>query len=258
MFDQIGVHPHLLEHSQEFAKPQVLRVAEGVYVAVGFDLANCVLIEGVDGAIVIDTLSCVEAAEEVLAAFRTITEKPIVAIVYTHNHADHVLGAGVFARDGDPEILAHETLPTHVAKILNVLRPVITQRSMRQFGGYLSKGGLVNAGIGPRLRTNSDAKMAYLAPTKTFRDRLTLTLAGVELELIHAPGETDDTCYVWLPKRRCLISADNIYKTFPNLYAIRGTAYRDVMQWGGGASTKFGLYGRMYWCRCTVGRCWRG
>jgi len=36
---------------------------------------------------------------------------------------------------------------------------------------------------------------------------------------------------VWIPKRKVLCAADNFYKSFPNLYAIRGTRTRDVMQW---------------------------
>ncbi|HAN26435.1 MAG TPA: MBL fold metallo-hydrolase, partial [Haliea salexigens] len=48
---------------------------------------------------------------------------------------------------------------------------------------------------------------------------------------MHAPGETDDQLLVWLPDERVLLPGDNVYKAFPNLYTIRGTRYRDVMQW---------------------------
>ena len=51
----------------------------------------------------------------------------------------------------------------------------------------------------------------------TFSKRLSVTLAGVELEMIHAPGETDDQIIVWYPKKKVLFPADNIYKAFPNL-----------------------------------------
>lgn len=231
MFDQIGANAQLIEHSAEFTKSEIVKVVDKVHVAIGFDLANSVLIEGDRGSIVIDTLGSVEAADDVLAAYREITDQPIQAIIYTHNHTDHIMGAGVFADESQPDIYAHERLPHLVSRIFNVLRPIIAKRSMRQFGVYLTEGGLVNAGIGPRLRTNHESNLAYRPPTHTFSDHLSILVAGVPLELIHAPGETDDATYVWLPKKRCLISADNIYKTFPNLYAIRGTAYRDVMQW---------------------------
>ena len=54
-------------------------------------------------------------------------------------------------------------------------------------------------------------------PTKMFSKKLCVTLAGIELEILHAPGETDDQIIVWLPSKKVLFPADNIYKAFPNL-----------------------------------------
>ena len=66
---------------------------------------------------------------------------------------------------------------------------------------------------------------------KVFSDRLTITLAGITLELIHAPGETNDQIIVYWPEREVLFPADNIYRAFPNLYAIRGVPARDTLTW---------------------------
>ena len=46
-----------------------------------------------------------------------------------------------------------------------------------------------------------------------------------------APGETPDHMVVWYPQEKILFSGDNFYRSFPNLYAIRGTAYRDFDTW---------------------------
>ena len=62
-----------------------------------------------------------------------------------------------------------------------------------------------------------------ISPTKTFSERLSLSLAGLELEMIHAPGETDDQIIVWYPAKRVLFPADNIYKAFPNLSVVSVT-----------------------------------
>ena len=51
------------------------------------------------------------------------------------------------------------------------------------------------------------------------------------MKLVHAPGETNDQLFVWLPDKRVLMPGDNVYKAFPNLYTIRGTLYRDLMDW---------------------------
>jgi alkyl sulfatase BDS1-like metallo-beta-lactamase superfamily hydrolase len=37
--------------------------------------------------------------------------------------------------------------------------------------------------------------------------------------------------FVWLPDKKALFPGDNFYKTFPNLYTIRGTPYRDLAGW---------------------------
>jgi len=71
-------------------------VTDGVYVAVGFALANSILLEGEKGVVVVDVTESVEAARAILALFRKYySSKPITDIVYTHNHGDHVFGAEV-------------------------------------------------------------------------------------------------------------------------------------------------------------------
>ena len=51
------------------------------------------------------------------------------------------------------------------------------------------------------------------------------------MELVAVNGETSDSLYVWVPDKRVLFAGDNFYKSWPNLYAIRGTMYRDIQSW---------------------------
>lgn len=37
--------------------------------------------------------------------------------------------------------------------------------------------------------------------------------------------------FIWVPEEKVLFAGDNFYSAFPNLYAIRRTAYRDVLNW---------------------------
>jgi len=62
----VGSNPDLAAHSAEF-KQEVIKVTDGVYVAVGFGLANSVLLEGDDGVVIVDTMESVEAAIAVQA-----------------------------------------------------------------------------------------------------------------------------------------------------------------------------------------------
>jgi alkyl sulfatase BDS1-like metallo-beta-lactamase superfamily hydrolase len=227
-------HPALARlraHSREFV-PALQKVAEGVHVAIGHGLANSILIEGTDGVVIVDTMESAESAQAVLERFRTLTDKPVRAIVYTHYHPDHTFGGAIFAEGRPVEVIAHERTGALLDEVLDVVAPTIYPRSMRQFGTHLPPAQVPNAGIGPRLDyADGRNRVALLRPTRTFADALDLEIAGVRLQLRHAPGETDDQILVWLPDTRVLLAADNFYRSFPNLYAIRGTPYRDVRKW---------------------------
>lgn len=227
----VGRHAGLAEHTAEFAQ-RVYHVANNVHVAVGYGLANSILIEGTDGVVIVDTMESLEAGQAVKAEFDKITTKPVQAIIYTHNHSDHVFGAKAFVSGTPPPVYAHATTAYYLDRVMNVLRPAIYRRSMRMFGNYLPEGVVLNDGIGPFLRAgHGNWTPALIRPTHTFLDRLELTVAGVRMELVHAPGETNDQIFVWLPEQETLLPGDNFYKSFPNLYTIRGTPYRDVLAW---------------------------
>ncbi|CAF1296022.1 unnamed protein product [Adineta ricciae] len=221
----------LLKHNEEFTR-QIITVLPGIHCAIGYGLANSILIEGNDGNIIVDTLESRESAEDVKKDFDKISSKPVVAIIYTHNHSDHVFGAEVFANE-TTKVYSHAKTLEILDKTMNLVQPITFQRAARQFGVYLNKEtGHINSGIGSLLNYNQTNRRAYLPPTDTFSGRsLELDVAGRKLILYHAPGETDDQIVVHMPNENVLLAADNIYKAFPNIYAIRGTTTRDPIQW---------------------------
>ncbi|MBI5896455.1 MAG: MBL fold metallo-hydrolase [Desulfobacterales bacterium] len=221
----------LKTHSAEF-RQEVVQLLPGIHVAIGYGLANSILIEGRDGLIIVDAMESAEAAEAVKSAFAQISAKPVKALIYTHFHSDHIGGGRILAGDDRPEVYCYAETQAHLNRTATVTRETTYRRAMRQFGTLLPEGDLINAGIGPRLVYDQTKTLALLPPTQTFAgEQLTLDIAGVKLVLMHAPGETPDQIVVWLPEQRVLLPADNFYHSFPNLYAIRGTAYRDVMLW---------------------------
>jgi len=62
--DQPTINPKLLATNDFWSPPAVHKVTDGVYVAVGFDLANSIMIEGADGLIIVDTGSSYESAKK--------------------------------------------------------------------------------------------------------------------------------------------------------------------------------------------------
>ncbi len=224
----------LIEHSKEFERQVISFNTPGgkIHFAIGFGIANSIMVEGDGGNIIIDASDSVFEAEKIYSLFAEQNSNPIKAIIYTHNHGDHTFGTAYYLKNQKekPQIIAHEDTDYYVQRIMGILNPIITQRSTRMFGTLLPKEDFINVGIGASLNV-SKSPTGYIKPDITFQDTLKTNIAGIDIELYHAPGETDDQLFVWLPKHKSLMPGDNIYKTFPNLYTIRGTTHRDVIGW---------------------------
>src|SRR5262245_16190297 len=113
--DYIG-REKLRAQSNEF-RQEVISVAAGGYVAVGYAASNVILIQGDAGSIIVDTATDPVAARAIRTAFGNRLRAPVRAIVYTHSHPDHTGGARVFAGNDHPEIYSHQRLVDAVPDI---------------------------------------------------------------------------------------------------------------------------------------------
>ncbi len=238
-----GDHPdvpaQLAAHAKRM-RQRIYRAGERVYCAVGYALANVIIVKGDQALVVLDTTESHQSATQILQDFRAAVPEcanwPIEALIYTHNHSDHINGARAFVdedelRSGKVQIIAHSTLMKAISDNASVVAPILATRSAYSFGALLPQGpkGSVNAGIGPRIINSS---VSFLPPTLTFDNQLDITLAGVRFELRHAPSETDDEIIAWLPDEKTLLSAEVIQgECLANVHTIRGTRYRDPTQW---------------------------
>ena len=161
----------LAEHTQEFRK-EVIKVTDGVWVAVGYGLANSIMLEGDDGLVIVDTMETLEEAEAVKQAFRKISEKPIKAIIYTHNHADHVFGSSAFSEGNAIDVYAHDTTSFYIDRVVNVIRPIVSVRGARMFGSHLEGAALENAGFVPHLGIGPVSRLDVFRPTQTISQPL--------------------------------------------------------------------------------------
>jgi uncharacterized sulfatase len=227
-------HPNLtkLKNQTSEFRPEIIKLNANVYVAVGYDGSNASMVIGKKGVVIIDALRALGAAEKVAEEFRKITSKPVKALIYTHGHLDHTGGTSAFTGNNDNvKIIARkgfkEELQEH-SPVENILK----KRNARQFGRYLPDEDIINRGVAPGRTPTDRVGEGYIAPNLTFIDSLRINLAGLEFELYAVNGETNDHLFVWCPSQGVLFAGDNYYKAFPNLYAIRGSRYRDVQSWG--------------------------
>ena len=217
--------------AQDF-REKIYTPHENIKVAVGYGLANSILVLGKSQSLVVDTMGGIETASRVIADLDIPSDKPVTTLAYTHFHADHTLGAQAFVDKFSIEnVISHETTVAEIRDFFGIKRDLISERSLKMFGSILQeKDKTSSSGIGIKLETGIDTP-GYIKPTITFGDFYSHDLDGLEIHFFHAPGETDDQLFVWIPKYKALMPGDNIYKAFPNIYTIRGTTYRSFKSW---------------------------
>ena len=238
-----------LQERNTMFKPTVTQVAENVYTAIGYQVSANSMIIGDDGVIIVDPGQLPAAARQVRAAFEEISSLPVRAIVYTHSHGDHTNGAPAFFEPGKGiEVWARDNYGSEAALVSGKgLGPGLRSSNSQGFDLPLEQRMGIGIAIPPDRRPQGNMmqdglrrpgapaarpRPAQVRPTHKFSEaRKSLEIAGVRLELVAAPGETQDQLYVWLPDQRVVFAGDNFYQSWPNLYPLRGTARRSLRDW---------------------------
>lgn len=221
----LGAHCH-----DAVGSPRVEKISDRVWVAIGYDLANTILIKTDVGNVVVDVGMSPARASEGKAALLREAPGPTAAIIYTHSHIDHVGGASAWLAPG-VDIWATDAFVEHFVKQYGELRQAESARGARQFGAHIDDESLPCSAIGRKVDIDAAAETGVRMPTKTFTGQASLLVGGVRIELVEAHGETHDQLFVWLPDERVLMPGDNYYRAFPNLYTIRGTSPRPIDAW---------------------------
>lgn len=226
-------HPDLLRHGEQFA-PKLSHIAENVWHLVGVrSIANCTMIEGETGIILVDSGSSIDDAEAFVSEFRKITDKPVVAVLYTHSH--YCRGASAYLPADNPgavQIWGHEKVDHNYKHGRPEIFPTYVRKISTQMGNHCPPEGPdapPNAGLGGEYHTSA-GRYGYVSPTHTVSEPTDVTIDGVEFRLIPSISDTDDCLTIWLPRQRVVI--ENIFwRLYPNFGAIRGEFYRKPVLW---------------------------
>lgn len=214
-----------------YSEPTVDRVAPGVRVFGGDGFLNLTLIEGDDGLIVYDTGEVAADGERFLKQIRTVSDKPIVAILYSHSHYVH--GSRQLVGDGDGvKVIGHPNVNANLAAgsagtTYPETAPVQTARVMQQFNHFVSREGQ-DAAAGALIHFGKSGMLPVNVPVQ---DRQTMTIAGVELQFFTRHGsDTDDCLTVYLPRSGVVLN-NILWPFIPNVYTLRGAKFRDPREW---------------------------
>jgi glyoxylase-like metal-dependent hydrolase (beta-lactamase superfamily II) len=192
---------------------ELSEIAEGLAIVESF---SHVVAFRTDAGLVLFDSSGKLTGRAVVGALRGWSDDPVHTMLYTHGHVDHVGGAGAFLAEAAekgrpmPRVVGHENVRARFQRYraTNGFNLAI---NTRQFGGL--KGmleGHTVGGVEHFLPTDTPE------PNVTFNDRLRLNVGGMEIQLRHAKGETDDHIWAWIPERKIICAGDFFIWNFPN------------------------------------------
>ena len=202
---------------------------DGIHCAQNYDMANLSMVEVDGGYVAIDAGTSPRICREVDQRWQELSGGSALALILTHSHGDHNGGASVYSDQGLP-IWGHKAFLDELEQ-MQLLPNAFFTRGAKQFGWRLPPEKRDASGVGPPLPLEPGTRSPIVIPNH-WVDQEHTEIIGNETFVMHfAPGETHDHLLIWLPERKTLFAADNIYRAFPNLYAIRGVPPRPIRGW---------------------------
>jgi alkyl sulfatase BDS1-like metallo-beta-lactamase superfamily hydrolase len=190
----IRIHPNSVNVGIEEMQPGIDFISA---------FSNAAVVETGEGLVFLDTSGPFHAGK-IFELVRGRTPSRVHSAVYTHGHVDHVFGLGPFEQEAREKgwettrVIAHEACPERFDRyrLTNGYNGIINQRQFDL----------------PKPLFPQD----FRYPDVTMRDEMTLNVGGIEIELHHDRGETDDHVWAWLPEQRTLYTGDLFIWASPN------------------------------------------
>lgn len=188
---------------------ELSEVADGVAVVESF--SHVVAVRCGEGMVVFDA-SGSATGRPVVESLRGWTSSPVTALVYTHGHLDHVGGSPAFVADASNRGFDRPVFLGHAAVVDRFARYRMTDAwnrmiNERQFGW--TRGGMKMFG-------DHYLPPDVAEPDVVYTDAHLLDVDGVQIELRHGRGETDDHTWAWIPSLKAVCCGDFLIWNFPN------------------------------------------
>lgn len=245
------VNPSLWRQAQLNAKHHGLyEVCDGLYQVRSFDIANMTLIRGNSGWIVIDPLTSSESSAAALQlANQHLGERPVVAVIHTHSHADHFAGVlGVLnpadAASGKVAVIAPKDFVKESLNENVLAGNAMARRSTYMYGNLLppSPTGYVTTGLGAAL---SMGTTGFIVPNDfVYETGETRSIDGIEFEFQMTMGTEAPSEFVfYLPQFKALCMSEITSHHLHNVYTPRGAQVRDALAWAAQINESVELFG---------------
>lgn len=244
-------HPALWRHARLNTLHGLFRVTERIYQVRGFDVSNITFIEGDSGLIVIDPLTCKETAAAALDLYCVHRPKrPVVAVIYSHSHADHFGGVrGVVSEQdviaGKTAIIAPVGFMEEAVSENVMAGTAMARRAQFQFGHTLPRNACcqIDSGMG---KTIPRGTITLIPPTQLITEPSeTHLIDGVEIVFQLTPeSEAPAEMHFYFPQERALNLAENGTRSLHNLCPLRGAQVRNAHLWSRYLGESLDRYGR--------------
>lgn len=221
---------------------EVQKLADGVYAAIRKEPptltlnANSVFVVNEEDVLVIDTSLTPASAQELLAAIRTVTTKPVATVVNTHGHDDHITGNAVFkaafpnttfiAHKNTAEYLPGTGMANRKAALSEGYGPFITSLRKRLESKVSVFGGALDAEEQAAYSAALSIAEGFVAahargvdivlPTKVVDDRLRLVAGKRIVDVLYlGRGHTSGDLVVHLPVEGIVVAGDLVVAPVP-------------------------------------------
>lgn len=212
-----------------WAEVKTWEVTPRIHTITGYGIANHTFVAGESGLIMIDTGQNMGAGLEALRMKAAFSDKPVVAVIYSHHH--YTRGTQAVAQsypDIDIPIFGHPDVDENMKALFSYLAPGRFRRGFIQFGHDLpSEGPDAEYSITePTFEDPSLNMGGHLPVTHAVADGEGVDIDGLRFVFHHAVADTEDSLIVHIPELDAVIHNTAVMPFLFPMYTLRGDFYR--------------------------------